>query len=87
MSTNANPGPIQQMIQRALAARDDIGTPYKLAKRCGWPPASIYRKLKRASAIRTIERMLAALGARVTIDEETIELRLTAKGDVASKRV
>ena len=85
MSTNANPGPIQQMIQRTLKAQG--ATAYKLAQDCGWPPASIYRKLKRASAIRTIERMLAALGARVTIDEETIELRLTAKGDVASKRV
>ena len=87
MATKANPGPIQRLIQRAIDADVSTLTRYKLAQTCGWAPASIYRKLKRSSSIATVERMLAALGARVTIGDETIELRLTAKGDVASKRV
>jgi len=66
--------PVQKFISESL---DDIGmTRYELAQQCGYKPDSVYRKLRTPTLTTTVERMLAALGASITISGQTMKLSL-----------
>ena len=72
--------PLQRFIARSAAALKL--TRYELAKRCGWSPNSIYRKLTRPTRHTSMERMLAAMAAHITVNGETVRMRLTRNGEV-----
>lgn len=61
------PSPLQRLILAALKAKGM--SRYRLAINCGLFPHAIYRTLERPTLTTNIEKILAELGATITIQD------------------
>ena len=70
---------LQNFIVRCL---DTQGvTRYRLGQRCGYG-SSIYRRLNEPILHRSLEKMLAAIGATIAVPGESVTLGLDHEGNV-----
>lgn len=66
-------GPLQRALLEHLKAIPL--TRYRLAEMCGWSPSSIYGMLTRPTNNVNIERMLAAVNAKITFGDREYQFR------------
>lgn len=70
-----DPSPLQLALVEHLTT---IGlTRYRLSEACGWTSTPIYKMLSRPTNNVNLERMLAAVGAKIVLGERQYEFRQT----------